>query len=154
MLNIKIERMGILACQVVTRHLLAKEVKTLANSVMRLEISKRGGLLANIKEKPTFLDQIKAKKVEDLKMGKIHETMVKGKAKEAILDGADALRIVGRFYVPRDGKLILTILAEAHSSKYSVHPNITKMYCNLRQNYWWSQIKPHIMEFVFKCQNC
>uniref|UniRef100_A0A0V0GZ35 Putative ovule protein n=1 Tax=Solanum chacoense TaxID=4108 RepID=A0A0V0GZ35_SOLCH len=36
---------------------------------------------------------------------------------------------------------------------YSVHPSITKMYCDLRQHYWWSQMKPHVMEFVVKCQN-
>ena len=38
-----------------------------------------------------------------------------------------------------------TILAEAHSSRYSIHPGATKMYHDLRQYYWWSRIERDIV---------
>ncbi|WMV14167.1 hypothetical protein MTR67_007552 [Solanum verrucosum] len=46
------------------------------------------------------------------------------------------------------------IMEEAHSSIYSIHPDSTKMYRDLREVYWWNGIKKDIAEFVAKCLNC
>ncbi|WMV29209.1 hypothetical protein MTR67_022594 [Solanum verrucosum] len=45
-------------------------------------------------------------------------------------------------------------MEEAHSSRYSIHPGSTKMYCDLREVYWWNGMKKGIAEFVSKCPNC
>ncbi|GJR06925.1 putative reverse transcriptase domain-containing protein [Tanacetum coccineum] len=36
---------------------------------------------------------------------------------------------------------------EAHKSKYSVHPGADKMYYDLRDRYWWPEIKKDIAEY-------
>ena len=61
--------------------------------------------------------------------------------KEAIMDEESVLRIKGRVCVPRVDDLIHTILIEAHSSGYSVHPGATKMYRDLKQHFSWSRMK-------------
>ena len=50
--------------------------------------------------------------------------------------------------------LIHTILTEAHSSGYSIHPGGTKMNRDLKQNFWWSRMKRDIVDFVAQCPNC
>ena len=56
--------------------------------------------------------------------------------------------------MPRVDDLTHTILVEAHSSRYSIHPGATKMYHDLRQHYWWSRMKRDIVNFVAQCPNC
>ena len=45
-------------------------------------------------------------------------------------------------------------MEEAHSSRYSIHSNSTKMCHDLREIYWWNGIKKGIAKFVSKCPNC
>ena len=56
--------------------------------------------------------------------------------------------------MPHVDDVIHTILTEAHSSGYSIHPGATKMYRDLKQHFWLSRMKRDIVEFVVKCQNC
>ena len=63
------------------------------------------------------------------------------------------LRIKGRVCVPCFDDLIHIILAEAHSSKYSIHLGATKKYRDLRKHYWWSRMKRD-SDFVTQCPNC
>ena len=55
--------------------------------------------------------------------------------------------------MPRVDDLTHTILVEAHSSRYSIHPGATKMYRDLRQYYWWSRMKRDIVDFVSRFPN-
>lgn len=59
-----------------------------------------------------------------------------------------------RICVPKDDEIRKQILEEAHKSNFSVHPGTTKMYHDLKQNYWWSGMKPEIAEFVAQCLVC
>ncbi|GJZ62851.1 putative reverse transcriptase domain-containing protein [Tanacetum coccineum] len=43
---------------------------------------------------------------------------------------------------------------EAHTSKYSVHPDADKMYYDLRDLYWWPGMKKDIVDYVSKCLTC
>ena len=74
--------------------------------------------------------------------------VLRREAKKAIIDEEGVLRIKGRVCVPRVDDLIHTILTEAHSSRYSIHPGATKMYRDLRQHYWWSKMKCDVVDFV------
>ncbi|GJR49806.1 putative reverse transcriptase domain-containing protein [Tanacetum coccineum] len=42
---------------------------------------------------------------------------------------------------------------EAHNSKYSIHPGADKMYYDLRDRYWWPEIKKDIAVYVSGCLN-
>ena len=52
------------------------------------------------------------------------------------------------------GELRKNIIAEAHNSRYSIDPYATKMYCKMREVYWWNGIMRDIADFVCKCPNC
>jgi hypothetical protein len=43
---------------------------------------------------------------------------------------------------------------EAHKTHYTVHPGSTKMYQDLKRNYWWSSMKRDIAEYVAQCPEC
>ena len=124
--------MGSLAHLQVSRRPLAREVQTLANNFMRLEVNEKGGFLASVEARSSFLDKIKGKQFTDEKLIWIQDKVLRGEAKEAQIDEECVLRIKGRVCVPRVDDLINTILTEAHSSRYSIHPCATKMYRDLK----------------------
>ena len=59
-----------------------------------------------------------------------------------------------RMCVPRDGALQRLILDEAHHLAYSIHPGSTKMYMELRQKNWWTEMKGDITKYVARCDTC
>ncbi|GJT37719.1 putative reverse transcriptase domain-containing protein [Tanacetum coccineum] len=46
------------------------------------------------------------------------------------------------------------IMHELHKSKYSIHPGSDRMYHDLKQLYWWSNMKTNIATYVSKCLTC
>ncbi|RVW80134.1 Retrovirus-related Pol polyprotein from transposon 17.6 [Vitis vinifera] len=66
----------------------------------------------------------------------------------------EILRFGTRFCVPNDEDLRRELLEEAHCSKFAIHQGGTKMYKDLRQNYWWSGMKRDIAQFVAQCLVC
>ena len=46
------------------------------------------------------------------------------------------------------------VLREFHCSRFVVHPSDTKMYHDLRRQYYWSRMKRHVKEFVRRCLTC
>ncbi|XP_070018149.1 uncharacterized protein [Nicotiana sylvestris] len=80
--------------------------------------------------------------------------MLQGGAKEVSIGEDGVLRLQGRLYVPNVDGLRENILEKAHNLRYSIHPGATKMYCDLRQHYWWRRMKIDIMEYVARCLNC
>ncbi|GJX76943.1 putative reverse transcriptase domain-containing protein [Tanacetum coccineum] len=52
-----------------------------------------------------------------------------------------------RIWVPLVGNVRITIMDEAHKSKYSVHPGADKMYYDLRDMYWWPRMKRDIVDY-------
>ena len=59
-----------------------------------------------------------------------------------------------RVCVPDDNDLRKSILEEAHSGSFAIHPGSTKMYQDLKMSFWWSEMKRDISEFVTKCLVC
>jgi hypothetical protein len=43
------------------------------------------------------------------------------------------------------------ILDEAHTLRYSIHPSTTTMYHDLRQQFWWTQMKRETARYVSEC---
>ncbi|XP_039169470.1 uncharacterized protein LOC120293789 [Eucalyptus grandis] len=64
------------------------------------------------------------------------------------------LNFRGRLCVPNNAELKEEILLEAHRSRYNIHPGSTKMYQNLHQHYWWTDMKADIAKHVAKCLTC
>ena len=67
------------------------------------------------------------------------------------LDNGDVLWVGKRLCVPADEEIKTEILKEAHKSPYSMHPGRTKMYRDLKQSFWWRNMKRDIAAFVSRC---
>ena len=76
-LSRKAGSMGSLAHLQASRRPLAREVQTLANDLMRLEVYEKEGLLASV-ESRSFLDKIKGKQFDDEKLRRIQDKVLRG----------------------------------------------------------------------------
>jgi len=70
------------------------------------------------------------------------------------IDHKGVLWFDNRIEVPKDYQLRRKILDETHLSKFSIHPSSTKMYQDLRKNYWWTRMKREIAKYVSECDVC
>ncbi|XP_058103535.1 uncharacterized protein LOC131247112 [Magnolia sinica] len=79
-----------------------------------------------------------------------------GKMRERTMDDVESewrvgidggLRYQGRLCVPNLQGLREEVLDAAHNSKLVIHPDSTKMYRDLRRNYWWDNMKKEIVEW-------
>ena len=68
--------------------------------------------------------------------------------------GKGSVRFKGRLCVLKDVELRNELLADAHRAKYTIHPGNTKMYQDLKRQFWWSGMKRDIAQFVANCQIC
>ncbi|XP_060170518.1 uncharacterized protein LOC132601455 [Lycium barbarum] len=64
------------------------------------------------------------------------------------------LRYRGRLCVPDIDGLRDRIMSETYNSRYSIHPGSTKMYHDLKEIYWWNDMKNNVANFMAKCLNC
>ncbi|KAJ9557799.1 hypothetical protein OSB04_012413 [Centaurea solstitialis] len=81
------------------------------------------------------------------------EVMVK--QKELLTEDSRGLKLFrGRIWVPKVGGNRELLLDEAHKTKYSIHPGSTKMYRDLKMNYWWPVMKLDVASYVEKCVTC
>ncbi|XP_069145450.1 uncharacterized protein [Solanum lycopersicum] len=85
-LSRKARSMGSLDYLQISRHPLAREVQTLANDLMRLEVLEKGGLFACVEARSSFIDKIKGRQFADEKLSRIRDMVLRGEAKEAIID--------------------------------------------------------------------
>ncbi|GAU49453.1 hypothetical protein TSUD_407400 [Trifolium subterraneum] len=76
-----------------------------------------------------------------------------GKPEFTVADDG-VIQFGSRICVPNDAELKRLILEEAHKSGFSIHPGSTKMYHDLKKNYWWPNMKNEIAEFVSRCIVC
>lgn len=60
----------------------------------------------------------------------------------------------GRVWIPCFGDLQAKIMDEAHKTRYSIHPDATKMYQDMKKDYWWPGMKRDVVEYVSKCLTC
>ena len=85
-LSRKARSMGSLAHLQASRRPLAREVQILANDLMRLEVNEKGGLLACVEARSSFLDKIKGKQFNDEKLIRIRDKVLRGEAEEETID--------------------------------------------------------------------
>ncbi|KAL0541244.1 hypothetical protein IC582_021286 [Cucumis melo] len=77
-----------------------------------------------------------------------------GQAVEFSTSSDGGLLFERRLCVPSDSAVKTELLSEAHSSPFSMHPDSTKMYQDLKRVYWWRNMKREVAEFVSKCLVC
>ncbi|XP_074314220.1 uncharacterized protein LOC141649428 [Silene latifolia] len=74
----------------------------------------------------------------------------KGDAREISQLNQSIMMIFGgnRWCVPKDEEMKKIIMAESHCTPYSVHPGGDKLYKDLKQTFWWPEMKRETSEFV------
>jgi hypothetical protein len=94
--------------------------------------------LFNISLTPTLRSEIIATQKNDAGMAHIKRRIQEGDPKVACFheDTEGALWFKDRLVVPKKEALKNKILDEAHTSRYSIHPGSTKMYHDLKQQFW------------------
>ncbi|XP_035845756.1 uncharacterized protein LOC118492085 [Helianthus annuus] len=98
---------------------------------------------------PVLFAQLEAVKEENWKKERII-----GQLKD-LTDGNNGLKTrFGRIWVPNTCGVKTLLLEEAHKSRYSIHPGVTKIYNDLKQNYWWPGMKRDVVKKVEKCLTC
>ncbi|KAL4013397.1 hypothetical protein IC575_025566 [Cucumis melo] len=60
----------------------------------------------------------------------------------------------GRLCVLEDSAVKIELLTEAHSSSFTMHPGSMKMYQDLKNVYWWRNMKREVTDFVSRCLVC
>ncbi|KAE8667867.1 Detected protein of unknown function [Hibiscus syriacus] len=131
-----------------------KTVSELRSLMAKMNLYDDGTLLAELQVKPTLVDEIKAKQPLDSSLLSIFEQVEQGTNSDYAIDQDEVLCFKGRYCVPDDAELRQTILTEAHSSPYAMHPGGDKMYRNLREMYYWIGMKKDISDFVARCLTC
>jgi hypothetical protein len=84
----------------------------------------------------------------------IKQKMKEQETKHFRVDDKGILWFNDRLVVPKDKELRNQIMAEAHSSRLSIHPGSSKMYQDLKPYYWWTKMKKEIVAYVARCDNC
>ncbi|GJX87037.1 putative reverse transcriptase domain-containing protein [Tanacetum coccineum] len=75
--------------------------------------------------------------------------------KERLKPRADEnLCLYNRSWLACYGDIRTLVMHESHKSKYSTHPGSDKMYQDLKQLYWWPNMKVNIATYVSKCLTC
>ncbi|XP_073025160.1 uncharacterized protein [Primulina eburnea] len=92
--------------------------------------------LSALSAQPRLQETIKLKQNHDPSIAKIKEQLQEGKAQKFQNDEKGVLWIKGRLCVPDLDEIRREVISEAHKSKFSIHPGSTKMYRDLKQNYW------------------
>lgn len=103
---------------------------------------------------PTLLDQIKEKQKSDAFILEEARRIRAGQPSEFRLDEGGVLWNHNQVCVPSDLEIKEVILREAHDTLYTIHPGSTKMYRDLKGNFWWRSMKKEIAEYVGRCDTC
>jgi hypothetical protein len=98
--------------------------------------------------------EIRKEQLEDAKLKEIRQLIKDNKTSAFSEDSRDTLRLEKQICVPNLKHLKELILREAHDSAYSIHPGSTKMYKDLKTQYWWYGMKRDIAEYVSLCDTC
>ncbi|XP_075099287.1 uncharacterized protein LOC142176116 [Nicotiana tabacum] len=147
--------MGSLAHLEAGQRPLASEVHQLASLGVRLVNSSEGRVIVRNREESSLVAEDKEKQYNNPIVVQLKEGIHKHKTLAFSLDMEDGtLQYQGRLCVLNVDGLRERIMAEAHTYRYSVHPGSTKMYHDLKEVYWWNNLKRGVTDFVVKCSNC
>jgi hypothetical protein len=103
---------------------------------------------------PTLEVEIREGQLEDAKLKEIQQLIRDNKTSDFSEDSQGTLWLGKWICVPNLKPIKESILREAHDSAYSIHPGSTKMYKDLKTQYWWNGMKRDVMEYVALCDTC
>jgi hypothetical protein len=114
------------------------------------------GYLCNIRAQSTLRDRVIALQVDDALIQHVIDEVQHGTCLNKGFSVSDdgSLRMNGLLVVPEIDDLKKEIFDEAHKSRYSIHPGETKMYRDLKRQFWWKNMKRDVALYVSRCFTC
>ena len=108
--------------------------------------------LGSLVAMPSLLSKVIESQGQDVEISSIRDWVQSGIGDEGwTIHTDDSLCYKGRVVVPQSTDYRKEILREFHYSRFTVHPSGKKMYRDLRRQYYWSEIKRHVGDFVRQC---
>ena len=101
-----------------------------------------------------LLERIKEAQMEGLKEERQRCERIVGRVASFDYDSRGLMTLHGRVWVPYWGGVRQVLMDEAHKSRFSIHPGATKMYRDLRPDYWWPCMKRDVAWYVERCLTC
>ena len=139
---------------VVADALSRKTVQTLRALNAQLSLKDDGTVVAELIARSDMLNRVlEAQKIEE-KIAAIISQIGNGKKIEFTVKENGVLYYKDRVCIPDGNDFRKTILEEAHSGSFAIHPGSIKMYLDLKMSFWWSGMKRDVSEFVTKCLVC
>lgn len=111
-------------------------------------------MLAQLRIQSIIYDQVKLAQDLDPNLLKLKIEVKHGQHVDFVIQSDNSLWYQGRLCVLNNDELKWEIMEETHGAAYVVHPSSTKMYKDLKEHYWWNNMKREIAEFVAKCLIC
>ncbi|WJZ92673.1 hypothetical protein VitviT2T_011657 [Vitis vinifera] len=104
---------------------------------------------------PTILQKVIEAQRKDTKLESIRSQIMAGDAVEGWnIHSNGGIHFLNKLCVPNDAQVKEEVMKEGHHSRFTVHPGETKMYHDLKRQYWWQGMKRDISQFVSKCLTC
>ena len=88
---------------------------------------------------------------KDMKEKHCKSERIMGKVSFFDYDSRGLTTLHRKDYVPYCGGVRNVLMEEGHKSRFSLHPGVTKMYIDLRINYWWPCVKRDVAWYVERC---
>ena len=117
-------------------HLMIKEIELLEkfrDMKLHVELGSECIRCSNLTISSDFLNLIKEKQLVCASLKGVRELLGSYGAKEFALGSDSVLRYRGRVCVPDYAEVKRLILEEGHKSRLSLHPDMTKMYQDLKE---------------------
>jgi hypothetical protein len=90
---------------------------------------------------PTLEVEIQEGHLKDAKLKEMRQLIWDNKTSDFSEDSQGTIWLGKQICVPNLKPIKELILIEAHDSTYSIHPDSTKMYKDLKTRYWWYGMK-------------
>jgi len=138
-------------------YLMIKEVELLEkfrDMKLQVELGSESIRCSTLTISSDFLDSIRERQLLDTSLNRVREQLGSNEARDFTLGNDDILRFQGRICVPDDVEVNKLILEERHKSRLSLHPDMTKMYQDLKETFWCQGMKKDVAQFVLACLTC
>ena len=119
-----------------------------------LSLTDNGIVVTELIARLSFLNRVLEAQKKNEKIVVIVSQIGNGKEIKFTVNEDGVLYYKDRVCLPDDNDLRKSILEEAHSGSFVIHPGSTKMYKDLKMSFWWSGMKRDVSEFVTKCLVC
>ena len=95
--------------------------------------------------------QITEAQLEALIPRNVTKEALRGMDKNLTIKDDGAYYFMNRIWTLNFGGFRDLVLNDAHKTKYFVHPGSDKIYLDLKQHYWWLNMKAEFATYMSKC---